>query len=117
MAGSVASVYIYLHHLVFPIILKKGIRHDVLSSLGVAIQGHLFFNLPYCVFLSLFGRQKKRILCCQAVSSALDFAVVTGKLVDFLCPLCGYSAAKMVPDFLFVITLSSVMSFPKAEYG
>lgn len=49
MAGSVASVCI-LHHLVFPRILKKGIRCDVLSSLGVAVQSHFFLTCAVMFF-------------------------------------------------------------------
>lgn len=66
---------------------------------------------------SLGDRRRRSYVARQLVPSTLDLAVITGKRVDFLDPSCGYSAAKMVPDFLFVITLSSVMSFSKTECG
>ena len=73
-------LYTFLHHLILPRILKKGIRHDMLSS-SESQFSHNFVLTP-SVFLPLWG-QEKRVLCCQAAGSARDFAVTTGKLVHF----------------------------------
>lgn len=50
---------IFLHHLVIPGILKKGIRQDVLSSLGAAVQPHLFLTSPVMFFSPSWGDRRR----------------------------------------------------------